>query len=345
MLKNYNNISNNRCEKPIPMTDAPATGSCWVLTDGKPGMENQCLGLAEALGIAPALKRIAPRFPWSILPPHLWLSPLSAPGQEGDSLEPPWPDLLIATGRQTVAPALAIRKASGGRTFCVQIQNPTTGCDRFDLLAIPAHDRIDGPNVIATDGALHRVTPEKLAEGAGRLASRLPPLPRPLVSVLIGGSNAHYKMTEAVARRIAASLRRLCDDHGAGLAITASRRTGAANGTILRDALANAIGTGNVWFWDGSGENPYFGLLGIGDILAVTADSVSMVSEACSTRKPVYVIELEGGSAKFARFHERLYARGITRPFDGTLETWTYEPLEDTPRVAAEVRRRMAARA
>jgi mitochondrial fission protein ELM1 len=327
------------------MTDAPAIGSCWVLTDGKPGMENQCLGLAEALGLAPAVKRIAPRFPWSVLPPHLWLSPLSAPGPDGDSLAPPWPDLLIATGRQTAAPALAIRKTSGGRTFCVQIQNPTTGRDRFDLLAIPAHDRVDGPNVIATDGALHRVTPEKLGEGAERFASLLAPLPRPLVSVLIGGSNAQYKMTEAVARGLAANLRRLCDDHGAGLAITASRRTGAANEAILRDALADGIGTGSVWFWDGSGENPYFGLLGLGDVLAVTADSVSMVSEACSTGKPVYVIELEGGSAKFARFHDRLRARGITRPFDGTLETWTYEPLDDTARVAAEVRRRMAARA
>ena len=75
----------------------------------------------------------------------------------------------------------------------------------------------------------------------------------------------------------------------------------------------------------------------------MTCDSVSMVSEACSTGKPVYVIELEGGSAKFARFHDRLRARGITRPFDGALESWTYEPLDDTACVAAEVRRRMAA--
>ena len=145
-----------------PVSDA----TVWVLTDGKPGMENQCLGLAEALGATPVIKRIAPRFPWSVLPPQFWPAPLRAPGPAGDALAPPWPDILIATGRQTVAPALAIKRASGGKTFCIQIQNPTIGHDRFDLLAIPVHDRVPGPNVIECRGALHRVTAEKLAAEA-----------------------------------------------------------------------------------------------------------------------------------------------------------------------------------
>ena len=91
-----------------PVSDA----TVWVLTDGKPGMENQCLGLAEALGATPVIKRIAPRFPWSVLPPQFWPAPLRAPGPAGDALAPPWPDILIATGRQTVAPALAIKPDS-----------------------------------------------------------------------------------------------------------------------------------------------------------------------------------------------------------------------------------------
>lgn len=311
----------------------------WVLSDGKPGMENQCLGLAEALGRLGAddaiVKRIRPRFPWSVLPPHLWVAPLA--GLDGDVLVPPWPDILIATGRQTVAPALAIKKASGGETFCVQIQNPVAGRDRFDLLAIPRHDRVDGANVIVTDGALHRIVPDKLAADADRFRPVLAALPRPLVAVLIGGSNGQYKMTEAVTAKLAADLAALCRDHGAGLAVTASRRTGAANEIRLRDALEGPA----CWFWDGTGDNPYFGLLGLADAILVTADSVSMVSEACATGKPVYVIELDGGSAKFARFHEHLRGAGITRPFDGDLDTWAYPPMDDTTRVAAEIVRRL----
>lgn len=324
--------------------DPPRAGlshlTAWVLSDGKPGMENQCLGLAEALGLDPAVKRIAPRFPWSALPPQLWLAPLCAAGPKGDPVAPPWPDLLIATGRQTVAVALAIRAASGGRTFCVQIQNPTMARDRFDLLAIPAHDRVTGPNVIATAGALHRVTAAKLADAAERFRPALAHLPRPLVAVLVGGSNGIYQMTEAGTRTLADGLRALCRDHGAGLCVTASRRTGAANEKILRDALEGLPAV----FWDGTGENPYFAYLGLADAIVVTEDSVSMVTEAASTGKPVHVAALEGGSAKFARFHDSLRDAGATRRFAGRLESWAYQPVDDTARVAAEVRRRLAAR-
>jgi uncharacterized protein len=319
--------------------------SVWIMTDGKPGMENQCLGLAEELvalgGAPPVVKRLSPRFPWSALPPQFWLSPLSTPattdGRKAGPLVPPWPDILIATGRQTVAPALAIKRASGGATFCVQIQNPAWRREAFDLLAIPKHDGVSGDNVIETFGALHRVTPGRIRAEAEKFRGMLSHLPRPLIAVLIGGSNKQYRMTEAVTQRLAANLRRLCTEHGAGLAVTASRRTGTENEKHLRAALDDA----SCWFWDGSGDNPYFGLLGLADAVVVTADSVSMVSEACATGKPVHVIELDGGSAKFARFHEGLRAAGITRPFDGSLERWTYDAPDDTARVAAEIVHRL----
>ena len=316
----------------------------WVLSDGKPGMENQCLGLAEALGRLGAaeaiVKRISPRFPWSVLPPQLWVAPLA--GLNGDALVPPWPDILIATGRQTVAPALAIKKASAGKTFCVQIQNPVAGRDRFDLLAIPRHDRVDGANVIVTDGALHRIVPDTLAAEADRLHSVLAALPRPLVAVLIGGSNGQYKMTEAVTAKLAADLSALCRDHGAGLAVTASRRTGAVNEKRLRDALDGPA----CWFWDGTGDNPYFGLLGLADTIVVTADSVSMVSEACATGKPVHVMRLGGrGSRRFDQFFADFVAAGYVRWFTGALDAWQYDPPQETARAAEIVRQRLTDRA
>ena len=96
--------------------------------------------------------------------------------------------------------------------------------------------------------------------------------------------------------------------------------------------------------WDGQGENPFFGILGLADSLIVTGDSVNMVSEAASTGKPVHVVDLKGGSGKFTRFHRSLRNAGITRPFAGTLERWDYEPLAETHRIAAEIRRRLGDR-
>ncbi len=89
--------------------------TCWVLTDEKPGNENPCRGLAETVGLETAIKRVYPRSPWSRLPPQLWLAPLRAPGAGSDPLTPPWPDLLIAAGQQTVALSIAIKRRSRGR--------------------------------------------------------------------------------------------------------------------------------------------------------------------------------------------------------------------------------------
>ncbi len=315
-----------------------AVAKCWVLSDGKPGMSNQCIGLAEALDADFAVKTIRPRFPWRFLPPQLWFSPLSAPGSEGDGLNPPWPDLLIATGRQTVALSLAIKRASGGRTFAVQIQNPAFANSRFDLVIAPRHDRLVGDNVITTEGALHRVTAARLADEAERFRSVLADLPRPLVAVLIGGANRQYRFTRDGARRLADGLSNLVRRHGAGLAVTASRRTGEENERLLREALTPL----GAYFWDGEGDNPYFGFLGLADAIVVTCDSVSMVSEACATGKPVHVFDLDGGSEKFRRFHDNLRRRGFTRPFTGDMERWSYEPVDDMGRVVDEIRRRAA---
>ena len=300
-------------------------------------MSNQCVGLAEALGVDFVVKIVRPRLPWRILAPQLWLSPLSAPGAKGDSLLAPWPKLLIATGRQTVALSIAIKRASAGKTFTVQIQNPAFGLSRFDLVAVPRHDEITGANIIVTEGALHRVTNERLACDAERFRPLLANLPRPLIAVLVGGSNRQYRFTRKDAERLADQLQNLMREHGVGLAITMSRRTGEENERRLRDAL-NA---NNAYIWDGTGDNPYFGILELCDMIVVTSDSVSMVSEACATGKPVHVFHLDGGSEKFRRFHLNLHQRKITRKFTGNMESWSYKSLDDTRHVAREILKRM----
>ena len=85
--------------------------------------------------------------------------------------------------------------------------------------------------------------------------------------------------------------------------------------------------------------------MGLADAVVATCDSVSMASEAAATGKPVYIVDLEGGSRKFDEFHQGLRDDGITRPFTGTLETWTYAPLDDTAQVAALVHQRLNAHA
>jgi hypothetical protein len=312
----------------------------WALHDGKPGMASQALGLAEALHFSVTERRLAVRAPWRLLAPQLWLRPFAALGVGGDRLTPPWPDIVVACGRNSVAPALAVKRASAGHAFWVQIQDPHYARDRIDLMVVPAHDPAEGPNVFRTLGAVHRVTPERLALARIRLAAPLADLPRPLIAVLLGGSNRAYRITRGRIDTFASQLAALAD-RGYGLAVTPSRRTDANIVSRLRDRLAGRA----FYLWDGAGDNPYFGLLGSADAIIATADSVSMISEAAATGKPVHIADLDGGSAKFDRFHQAMRRAGITRPFTGTIEQWRYDPPNDTGRAAAEITRRFALRA
>lgn len=312
----------------------------WTLTNGHAGFESQVLGLAKAVGGTIVAKRVRPRPPWTIIPANLALPPLSAVDATSDELAPPWPDLLISCGRRTVGFALKIKSESAGRTFAVHIQDPLVDPKHFDLVAAPDHDGLKGGNVLVTAGAIHRVTADKLAAAEKQFRPMLQDLPRPLVAVLVGGSNRRYRMTAATTANLCTRLKTLCETHGAGLAVTISRRTSAPCTAMLREKLAELPAL----VWDGQGDNPYLGFLALADAFVVTEDSVSMISEAASTGKPIYTAALEGGGGRFRRFHLNFRAAGITRPFDGGFESWTYAPPDDTARVAAEVRRRLSAR-
>jgi uncharacterized protein len=310
----------------------------WAMHDGRIGIANQVIGLTEAVGLPFVERRFVARFPWTHLPPALWSDPARARAQESDPLAPPWPDLLITCGRVCAAAGIAIKRASGGHTFLVQIQDPRIGRRDFDLMVVPAHDPARGDKVLVTKGAVHRVTPARLAEAERRFAAAYADLPHPRIAVLIGGQNRVYRFGLDTLAVIADQIAALARRHGGSLLVTPSRRTGEAGAALLRQRLAGLPAS----IWDGSGENPYFAYLALADAILVTEDSVSMVTEATATGKPVHVIALAGGSRKFRDFHRQMRAAGITRPFTGDLEEWRYEPLNDTAVAAAEIRRRIA---
>jgi mitochondrial fission protein ELM1 len=308
--------------------------TCWVITDGKAGMESQCLGLAEALSLSPIIKRVILRVPWRQLTPFFRLGGRAQFARESDPLGPPWPDLLIATGRHSVAAALLVRSSSGGRTRTVQLQNPVIRSTHFDLVVAPRHDGLAGANVIATKGALHRITKETLWEGAKRLLPRVRHVSRPYIAVLIGGTNAAYRLGAAEMMVLARELVACARAMSASLLVTPSRRTGEENVRILKESLASVPH----FIWDGTGDNPYFGLLGLADFIVTTPDSVNMISEAASTGKPIYVAQLPGGSEKFERFHSMMREDGLVRDFKGVLTPYRYAPLDDVGEVVERVK-------
>ncbi len=307
--------------------------SSAIITEDFAGLRAQALGLAEAAELAPELRTLQPREPWRRLPPAWWPAPLTA--VTPDAVRQPWPELLIGCGGKAAAVVAAMR--ARGEVRGVIVQHPRMDPRRFDLVVAARHDGLTGPNVVVTRTALHGATPQRLAAAAASWRAHLHHLPRPLVAVLVGGSNGRFRLGPAEGRELAGQLASMMDTDRVGLALTPSRRT---DPTVVRD-LAATLAPRGAFLWDSSGENPYLGLLALADAVVVTCDSVSMVSEAVATSAPVLVAALPGRSRRIGRFLAGLAGDGRIRPFGGRLQMWDAAPLDDTPMAAAEMRHRL----
>lgn len=313
----------------------------WTVSDGRAGIDNQVIGLAEAVAsLTPATitkKRIGWKAYLDPLPP--WAHPAPDWGRSSGSsaFQPPWPDLWIGAGRASLPIALRIRKRSGRGTFFVQLQDPRLPSDRFDLVAPPAHDRLGGPGVFPIIGSPHRVTPERLADAKRRFDSWLRDLPRPRVAVLIGGKSKTFDLPPARARQLADQIDQAVRRAGGSVMATFSRRTPETARAVLTERLSALPGR----VWDGAGENPYFAFLEAADFIIVTKDSVNMVAEAAATGKPIYIADVKGDQWRKRLFHADLRERGVARPFEGVLEPFAYPPLRETDRLAREILRRL----
>lgn len=325
-----------------------ASPTAWALSPGSIGHEVQCIGVVEALGIVPTVKRVSPRPPWR------WLAPWGAAAPD-PAIAPPWPDLLVVSGRQAVPYARMIRRRSGGATLVACLQNPVAPLSWFDLVWANEHDGVDGPNVVTTLTSPNTLTRPRLEAGAAALQARLPDLPRPWIGAVLGGPSGAYRFEPADAASLAGALAAMAAASGGSVVVTPSRRTPAGSIAALSAGLSVALPSGRHWVWDGAtGDNPYFGILGGADVLVVTCDSVNMLGEAAFTGTPIYGWPLPGGTAKFAAFHAAMLRSGAMRWLDaaaregavanGSLAGWTYAPLNANAVIAARIAALLAER-
>jgi len=321
--------------EPTSIPRARAAGAC-VITDGAAGNERQALALAAALRLDPAVHRIALRAPWRWLGPDFTRGAfLSIPRKQWRALSRPWPALAIGCGRQSAVLTRALREASGGATFTVQILDPRIDASHYDLVVAPRHDGLDATNVIQTMGALNPIDDAWLAAARERFGT-LEKLARPRTALLIGGPRHGLGTDDAWLASLLARVDSWRERDGGSVLVTTSRRTPVE----WRDRVRATLRNGCTCYWSGDedGANPYAGYLALADRIVVTPDSVNMLTEACATGAPVFTSLPAEVPAKLRAFHAELADQGWLHDIDvAPAEITRQPPLREIATVASKI--------
>jgi uncharacterized protein len=320
---------------PESVKSAPIAGVS-VITDGAAGNERQALALAAAMRLEPTIHRIALRAPWRwIGPDFVRAASLSIKFRQWRALSRPWPALVIGCGRHAAVLTRALREASGGATFAVQILDPRIDSSRYDLVVAPRHDGLEAANVIQTMGSLNPIDDAWLAAARAQF-STLEKLARPRTVLLIGGPRRGLATDDAWFSALLAQVEKWRARDGGSILVTTSRRTPAE----WRDRVRAAFRNGCTCFWGGEkdGVNPYAGYLGLADRIVVTPDSVNMLSEACATGVPVFTSLPAEAPAKLQAFHAELVDQGWLHDIgEDPAQVKQPPPLREIATVASKV--------
>lgn len=312
----------------------------WTITDGRAGNVRQAVALASALRLGGQQRlQLEPKAPWRWLAPRLLPGAAQGFGEGFERIAAMLPGLAIGCGRQAAA-ALRLLGQHGTRT--VQILDPRISPRHWDLVVAPEHDRLRGDNVLTLLGSLNPVTDDWLACGRAAFSS-FEQLPGPRTALLVGGPTEHAPWQEQGIQPLLQQLAARIRADGGSVLATTSRRTPRAVTQALLRAFDDVPGV--IWSDGGDGSNPYAGLLGWADRIVCTPDSVNLISEACATRVPVGVLLGRHARARMAHFQKSLIERGRLLEGLAALDadpSFAIEPLRETPRIAAEVKERLA---
>ncbi len=311
----------------------------WIIIDEKTGNANQAIAVAKALGYDYEVKKLVYNF-LSRLPNRLKFDSLMGINfQLSSSLEPPFADIIISSGRKTAAVSNYIKK-NNPSSFVVHMMHPDLPYKNFDLVCLPMHDEAQKhyhlKNLFFTIGAPSFID-KKQAKQEGELLKKRLKLPSPYIVLSIGGKTKEGSYLEEEMINLVKEACKYTEKLKGSLLITTSRRTD-------KNISAKLIQDINVPFffydWHNNNEerNPYLGLLSLADYFIVTADSVSTCSEVLATGKPLYLYRnnrvLHNKHLKFLNYlHNAGYVRYLEQSLE-TLESWEYPLLQEAEKIS-----------
>jgi len=303
-----------------------------LLTQGMHGMISQVEGLAKALGLKFRHETIQLKSFWNFFPPRL--TPIS----EGILKKKFVCDskIVISCGRKSVIPSMLLKKRFKKEIFNIHIQDPKVNLKNFDSIICPEHDNLHGENVIKTKGAIHYLTNDEIKKNIKYLEPKQGD--KKIITFILGGPNKYYSFSEKQMDRIFAKIKNMFISSKYKLIVIPSYRTPE---NILKLAF-NYFNEDHLVIKERD-KKAYLSSLSLADIIIITCDSTSMISEAAITGKPVYVARMNHKRSihRFEKFYALFKDLGIIRDLEDKIEHWTYNGLDEVSRAASLVKEKM----
>ena len=306
-----------------------------LLTEGMHGMISQVEGMAKALDTEYSHKIVRLSFPWNLIPPKF--TPISQIVLKDKIYisENETPDLIISCGRKSVVPSIFLKRKNS-KIFTIHIQDPKVSFKNFDAIVAPEHDNLSGNNIYSSKGAIHYVTQSEIDNAKTYLKENINS--EKVVSLILGGPNKYYNFDIDQLVNIFNQIKSDFVSRGYKVIVIPSMRTPKS---IIELAIKEMSSCGHVV--DKVDKKAYLSAYALANYVIVTCDSTSMISEAATSGKPIFVAHMKAkkNNYRFKRFFELFKQMGITRDLGEKVEPWTYNKHNEAQRIAAEIKNKI----
>ena len=297
-------------------------------------MISQVEGLAKALDLDYFHEKIELNNPWNFVPPSF--TPVKKFVFK-NKINKDY-DIIISCGRKSVIPSIFLKKSSNKKIVNIHIQNPKVSFQNFDFVVAPDHDSIEGSNVLISKGSIHYLTVDEINNSKDYLKNKIE-LGKDIISLILGGPTKYYNYTNENIIQIFSKINKQMIEKNLQLVVIPSNRTPKKIIQSAKEYFKN-----NCMIIDTVDKQAYLSSLSLAKYIIVTCDSSSMISEVALTGKPIYVamIPATKNDKRFQKFRNLLESMNIIRKFDKELETWSYEKLDETNRIAKEIKKKLS---
>ena len=216
---------------------------------------------------------------------------------------------------------------------------------KMDLIILPRHD-VNGEirrNMLITDGAPNRITQKTMEEAIVRLQGDRG------IGLLIGGDAKGFKLKKEDVEKVINEIIKISEENNLDIFVSTSRRTSQEIDRLLKEKLNNnkrckLLVIAN----EKNTEGTVADIFRLSDIIVLSPESMSMISEAASSGKYVMVFRSRVKNTKYNKMASNLEKNGyiyIAQPdeiFDKVKEILKTRPgikkLEDREKITERLK-------